>query len=68
MAPVLIDSSIRQAITFCWLSIPREQRSIDQVESEIRRLVERALSALREDARAFGIEEERIAPEIRPKS
>ncbi len=35
--------------------LPDEKKSVDAVESEIRRLVDRALKNLREDAAAFGV-------------
>lgn len=52
-----VDSMIRQAVQSCWMALPAEKRSIDAVETEIRRVVDRALENLREDAAAFGIEE-----------
>jgi len=53
--PTQIDREIRQAISFCWMSLPKERQNPDEVEREIRRLVDRALKDFREDAGAFGI-------------
>jgi len=50
-----IDQEIRQAICHCWLVMPPDRKTVHDVETEIRRLVERALKDLYEDARAFGI-------------
>lgn len=52
--PAQIDHQIRQAIQFCWMGLPKERRSIAEVESQIRRIVERALKDFREDREAFG--------------
>jgi hypothetical protein len=52
-SPQLVDHQIRQAIQFCWMSLPDEKRSVDEVEKQIRRVVDRALRNLREDADSF---------------
>jgi hypothetical protein len=52
--PQQVDEHIRHAIQFCWMSLPKERQTAPEVEKEIRRLVERALRDLREDAAAFG--------------
>lgn len=54
MGPGHVDSTIRQAIQSCWMALPKDRRNVDEVEKEIRRLVDRALSNLREDAQSFG--------------
>jgi hypothetical protein len=45
---------IRQVICLCRLMLPEEKRTVACVEAEVRRLVERALKDLRDDATAFG--------------
>ncbi len=52
--PGHVDSAIRQAIQACWMALPKDRRNVAEVEKEIRRLVERALSNLEEDAKSFG--------------
>lgn len=52
--PGHIDQTVRSAIQACWMTLPKERRTVEEVEKEIRRLVERALSNLREDVAAFG--------------
>jgi hypothetical protein len=52
--PTQVDHTIRQAVQFCWMALPPDQRSIDEVERQIRRIVDRALRDLREDGEAFG--------------
>jgi hypothetical protein len=56
MGPAFLDSYIRQAIQMCWMGLPQERRTVAEVETQIRRLVDRALQNLREDAAAFGLE------------
>jgi hypothetical protein len=53
--PEFLDSLIRQAVTMCWMMLPEERRTVEAVESEVRRIVDRVLSNLKEDAAAFGI-------------
>lgn len=51
--PGQVDQTIRQAIQMCWMALPKDKKNVEEVESQIRRLVERALKDLREDAEAF---------------
>lgn len=55
--PQAVDQGIRQAITTCWMMLPDDKKSVAAVEAEIRRIVDRALENLRQDAKAFGISE-----------
>jgi hypothetical protein len=55
--PGQIDTSVRQAIEMCWLMLPEEGKSVDELEKQFRRIVDRALKDVREDAQAFGISE-----------
>jgi hypothetical protein len=57
LGPQAVDQAVRQAIATCWMILPQGKKSVDAVEAEIRRIVERALKDLREDAKAFGIPE-----------
>jgi hypothetical protein len=52
--PAQIDHMIRQAVQFCWMGLPKERRSVDEVEAQVHRLVDRALRDFREDRQAFG--------------
>lgn len=40
--PSQIDQQIRQAINFCWMGLPKEKQNVDELERQIRRLVDRA--------------------------
>lgn len=51
--PQQVDQQVRQAIQFCWMALPPEKQNVDAVETEIRRIVDRALRDLREDADHF---------------
>ena len=53
--PAQVDHAVRQAIQFCWIGLPEERRTADEVETQIRRIMDRALRDFREDARAFGV-------------
>ncbi|HET6573766.1 MAG TPA: hypothetical protein VFG68_09210 [Fimbriiglobus sp.] len=52
--PAQVDQTVRQAIQFCWMGLPKARRTADELEAQIRRLVDRALKDFREDMQAFG--------------
>ena len=51
--PSQIDQQIRQAVHFCWMGLPKEKRNVDELERQIRRLVDRALRDVRDDFDEF---------------
>ena len=54
-SPQQVDQQVRHAIQFCWMALPPERQNVDEVEKEIRRIVDRALRDFREDAASFGL-------------
>ena len=52
--PGQVDQTLRQAVQCCWMALPKQRRSIDELERQIRRLIDRALKDFREDSEAFG--------------
>jgi hypothetical protein len=52
-SPSQVDQAIRQAVQLCWMALPRQRRSPDELERQIRRIVDRALKDFREDSQAF---------------
>lgn len=52
--PGAVESQINSAISTCWMLLPKKKRTPDAVAAEVRRIVERALANLKEDAKAFG--------------
>ncbi len=55
LSPEFLDQQIRQAVTMCWMMLPEERQTVEAVELEIRRIVDRVLSNLKEDSAVFGI-------------
>lgn len=53
---MMIDQSLRQVITHCWMILPEDRRTPDEIEKEMMRLLKRALKDLREDAASFGFD------------
>ena len=51
--PTQVDQQIRQAIHFCWMGLPKEKRNVDELERQVRRLVDRAFRDVREDFDEF---------------
>ncbi len=54
--PLHIDQTIRQAIQCCWMCLPQERRTCEELERQVRRIVDRAFKDFREDRLAFGQE------------
>ena len=59
MGPQAVDQFIRQAVSTCWMMLPEEDKTVEALEREVHRLVDRALKDLKEDMAAFGISETR---------
>lgn len=55
MGPQAVDEAVRRAIQMCWMMLPQGQKTMDTVEKEIRRLVDRALANMREDSEKFSV-------------
>jgi len=53
--PGQIDQIIRQAVHFCWMALPKDRRNSDELESQIQRIVARALKDFRDDQQAFSV-------------
>lgn len=47
--PGAADSAMRQVAAMCWMDLPKEDRSLDALEAEMRRLLERVVANMRED-------------------
>jgi len=56
MGPGSVDALLRQTINQCWITLPQDKKNVAAVQAEVRRLMERALRDLEEDATAFGVE------------
>src|SRR4051812_13128368 len=55
LGPSHVDQSVRQAIQMCWMMLPDGRKTVDELEKQFRRIVDRAIKDLREDADAFGL-------------
>jgi hypothetical protein len=53
--PGHVDHSVRQAIQMCWMMLPDDRKTVDELEAQFRRIVDRAINDLREDSNAFGL-------------
>ena len=52
--PGQVDQTVRQAVHLCWMALPRERKNADELEKQVRRIVDRALKDFREDCEQFG--------------
>ena len=53
--PGQVDQQIRQAIQMCWMMLPEDKKTVAELELQVRRILDRAIEDLRNDASAFGI-------------
>lgn len=54
LSPTQADESVRRALQMCWRMLPPAKQNVVEVEVEFRRLVDRALKDMHEDAERFG--------------
>jgi hypothetical protein len=54
LGPGHVAQSIGQAIQTCWMMLPPERKTVDDLEKEFRRLVDRAFRDMRDDEKSFG--------------
>jgi len=52
LPPGQTETSLRNCIQMCWMSLPANKRNIDEVEREMRRIVDRVFKNIREDDQA----------------
>jgi hypothetical protein len=52
LPPGQTETSLRNCIQMCWMSLPPNKRNVDDVEREVRRIVDRIFKNIREDERA----------------
>jgi hypothetical protein len=53
--PGQVDQQFRQAVHMCWLMLPEDRKTVDELEKQVRRIMERAFKNMREDAEQFGL-------------
>jgi hypothetical protein len=52
--PQAVDQALRSAVSLCWMMLPDDRRSAGAVEHEVRRILDRVIADLQEDAKVFG--------------
>ena len=53
--PGQVDQSVGQAIQMCWMMLPDDRKTVDELERQLRRIVDRAIRNFRDDFDAFGL-------------
>ena len=51
--PGQVDQGVRQAIQMCWMMLPNDKKTVDELEKQSRRIFDRAIKDLRDDSEAF---------------
>jgi hypothetical protein len=54
LGPGQVAQIVGQAIQTCWMMLPPARKTIDDLEKEFRRLVDRDFRDMREDEKSFG--------------
>lgn len=49
LGPGVVDHKLREAAQLCWVLLPKERRSLNDLEAEFTRLLKRMFHDLRED-------------------
>ena len=52
-SPSQVDQTVRQSLQMCWMMLPQEKRTVAEVESQFRRIVDRAIKDMHDDKDAF---------------
>jgi hypothetical protein len=50
-----VDQMVRHAIQSCWMALPKEKRSTDELKRQLNRMIDRAIQDMEEDRREFGM-------------
>jgi len=53
LGPTMVDQQMRLTIQFCWLSLPEAKRTPEEVENQVRKILERAIRDFRDDYQHF---------------
>jgi hypothetical protein len=53
--PGQVDQHIRQTIQLCWMMLPEDRKTVDELEVQMRRIIDRAFKDMRDDAEQFGL-------------
>ncbi|MCL4264395.1 MAG: hypothetical protein KJ069_14320 [Anaerolineae bacterium] len=54
LGPSIVAQAVRQAVMHCWMMLPKDQKTPENVEAQLTRLMKRAIEDMKEDATAFG--------------
>lgn len=54
LGPGAADTHLRQAVQFCWMCLPEGSRSLEGLERDVRRRIDRIFREMHEDETAGG--------------
>jgi hypothetical protein len=54
-SPAQVEQAVGQAISMCWMMLPPEKKNVGALVEEMRRIFERSIKNLQDDARSFGV-------------
>ena len=49
LGPAAVDQLLLNTVEMCWIALPPDSRSLDELEKEMRHLLDRAFRNMRED-------------------
>ena len=50
-----VDQTLRHAIHACWMALPKEKRSAEELKRQLNRMIDRAIRDMDEDRKEFGM-------------
>lgn len=53
--PAQLDNQLRTLLQMCWMCLPDDRKTIDELEKVFRPMVDRAFKNMRDDRDAFGL-------------
>jgi len=48
-SPTQVDQTVQQSLQMCWMMLPQEKRTVEEVETQFRRIAERAIKDMHDD-------------------
>ncbi|MCA9195261.1 MAG: hypothetical protein KDB03_25995 [Planctomycetales bacterium] len=50
-----VDQMVRHAVQSCWMALPKDRRSAEEVRRQLNRMIERAIRDMDEDRKEFAV-------------
>ena len=58
LGPTAVDDAVSHAIRTCWMCLPTEKRTVEEVGRQLHRILDRSLANAKDDEGIFGSPDE----------